>query len=222
MDKNIVNIKGTPSGLIFYFDPMETGFGQICAALEEKLLHSGDFFINAEYVIDRPNQFSAEELAVIESILAKYHLTKGKTQPKEIPNDESDEMIYHTAGGNSLLVTKSIRSGQKMSIRGNAVIMGDINPGGEIVATGNIVIMGSCRGVLHAGAEGDESCYIIVYNMCAQQLRIASHVATVPQDAGSSPLKLAMVRDGNIVLTDYIPAQFREVLPFDEEEEQEA
>ena len=76
MNKNIVNIKGTPSGLIFYFDAMETGFGQICAALEEKLLHSGDFFINAEYVIDHPNQFSADELAVIESILAKYPMMK--------------------------------------------------------------------------------------------------------------------------------------------------
>jgi len=54
---------------------------------------------------------------------------------------------------------------------------------------------------------GEES-YILVYNMHAQQLRIAEHVATVPEDAGMSPLKLAMIQDNNIVLTDYVPAQF--------------
>lgn len=217
MNQNIVSIKGTPQGLVFYFDTELAGFGQICAALEEKLLSSGDFFINADYIIDMPTKFSEEELAIIEGILRKYHIKKGSSMPHIVNNDEKAEMIYQTAGGNSLLVTKSVRSGQKLSVRGNAVVMGDINPGGEIVASGNIVVMGCCRGILHAGAEGDEESYILVYNMQAQQLRIAEHVATVPPDAGLSPLKLASVQDGAIILTDYIPTQFKENL-----EEQEA
>ncbi|MDO4733113.1 MAG: septum site-determining protein MinC [Bacillota bacterium] len=216
MAKNIINIKGTPSGLVFYFDNVEAGFGQLCAALEDKLLSSGDFFINADYIIDSPHQFTAEELAVLEEIMAKYHLHRGQVMPHEIPSDEKYEVIYQTAGGNSLLVTKGIRNGQRMSVRGNAVIMGDINPGGEIIATGNIVVMGSCRGVLHAGAEGDDSCYILAYNMLAQQLRIGSHVATVPSDAGSTPLKLAVVQENAIVLMDYIPSQFRESMAVEE------
>ena len=72
MNKNIVSIKGTPYGLVFYFDTTQAGFGQVCAALEEKLLHSGDFFINAEYIIDQPSVFSEEELAIIEGILKMY------------------------------------------------------------------------------------------------------------------------------------------------------
>lgn len=216
MAKNIVSIKGTPSGLVFYFDNVEFGFGQLCAALEDKLLTSGDFFINADYIIDNPQQFSAEEMGVIEEIMAKYHLHRGEIMPHEVPNDEKYEVIYQTAGGNSLLVTRGIRNGQRLSVRGNAVIMGDINPGGEIIATGNIVVMGSCRGVLHAGAEGNDNCYILAYNMLAQQLRIGSHVATVPDDAGSSPLKLAVVQDGTIVLMDYIPSQFKESMTVEE------
>ncbi|MBQ6807839.1 MAG: hypothetical protein IJP07_01560 [Firmicutes bacterium] len=216
MAKNIVNIKGTPSGLVFYFDNVESGFGQLCAALEDKLLSSGDFFINADYIIDNPQQFTTEELAVVEEIMAKYHLHRGKVMPHELPSDEKYEVIYQTAGGNSLLVTKGIRNGQRLSVRGNAVIMGDINPGGEIVATGNIVVMGSCRGVLHAGAEGDDNCYILAYNMLAQQLRIGSHVATVPTDAGTTPLKLAVVQNNTIVLMDYIPSQFRESMAVEE------
>ena len=212
MNKNIVNVKGTPSGLVFYFDAIDSGFGQLCAALEEKLLQSGDFFINAEYIIDTPEQFTNEELATIEGILRKYHLHKGEISPHMLPNDEKYEVIYQTAGGNSLLVTRSVRSGQKLSVNGNAVIMGDINPGGEIVATGNIVVMGCCRGVLHAGAEGDENCYILAYNMAAQQLRIASHVATIPAEVALSPLKVAAIQNNSIILTDYIPTQFKETL----------
>ena len=210
MSRSIVNIKGTPNGLIFFFDTEEAGFGQVCAALEERLLTSGDFFINADYIIDDESKFSADELSVLEGILVKYHMTRGKRAPRQLPSEDRQEVIYQTVGGNSMLVTKSIRSGQRLSVRGNVVVMGEINPGGEVLATGNIVVMGSCRGILHAGAEGDENAYIICYNMAAQQLRIASCVATVPSDAALSPLKLAAVQNGAIILTDYIPSQFRE------------
>ena len=217
MNSNIVSIKGTPNGLIFYFDTDEASFSQICAALEEKLQKSGDFFTNAEYLIDRESRFTLEELAIIEGIMSKYRIRRGKLAPHLLDHDEQSELVYETIVGDSMLITKSIRSGQKISIRGNAVIMGDINPGGEIVATGNVVVMGCCRGVLHAGAEGDETSYIIAYDMQAQQLRIADHVATLPNSTSLSPLKLAVVQNGDIVITDYIPAQFQDILVSEEE-----
>ena len=217
MNNNIVSIKGTPYGLVFYFDTEQAGFSQICAALEEKLKHSGDFFTNAEYVVDKPDRFSPEELAILDGIMKRYHIVKGQTAPHVLDSDEETELVYQTSLGNSMLVTKSIHSGQKMSVRGNAVIMGDVNPGGEVIATGNVLVMGNCRGVIHAGAEGNEKSYIIAYNMHAQQLRIAEHVATVPEDAGKTPLKLAMIQNGAIILTDYVPAQFQDIIPSEEE-----
>ena len=210
MSKNIINIKGTPEGLIFYFNTEDSGFGQLCAALEERLQSSGDFFTNAEYLIDGEDRFSAAELHALDGVMAKYHLTKGKRTARILPSEDRQEVIYQTVGGNSLLITKSVRSGQRMSVRGNVVVMGDINPGGVILATGNIVVMGTCRGVLHAGAEGDANAYIICYNMAAQQLLISSCVATVPASAAATPLKMASILGGAIVLTDYQPSLFKE------------
>jgi len=89
--------------------------------------------------------------------------------------------------------------------------MGDINNSAEVVATGSIIVMGTCRGILHAGAEGDRNAFILVHTMAVQQVRIANLVATVPPEVASSPLKLALVRNDQIVLTDYSPTQFREV-----------
>ena len=210
MSKSIVTIKGTANGLVFYLNNEDSGFGQICAALEERLQSSGDYFINADYVINDESKFTSEELETLDSIMAKYHLIKGKPSAHILPSEDKQEVIYQTVGGNSMLVTKSVRSGQRLSVRGNVIVMGDINPGGEILATGNIVVMGTCRGVLHAGAEGDTNAYIICYNMQAQQLRIASCVATVPTGASKTPLKMASIQNGAIVLTDYIPSQFKE------------
>ena len=210
MSKNIVNIRGTQNGLVFGFDTEESGFGQLCAALEERLQSSGDFFINADYIIDEERKFNSDELQALEAIMTKYHLNKGQRSAHVLPSEDRQDVIYQTVGGNSMLVTKSVRSGQRLSVRGNVVVMGDINPGGEIVATGNIVVMGNCRGVLHAGAEGDNKAYIVCYNMRAQQLRISSCVATVPQGASITPLKMASIKNGSIVLTDYVPSQFKE------------
>lgn len=212
MSKSIVNIKGTPNGLVFDFNTEDSGFGQLCAVLEERLQTSGDFFINADYIINEETKFSAQELITLNSIMEKYHLHKGKRTARILPSEDRQEVIYQTVGGNSMLITKSIRSGQRLSVRGNVVVMGDINPGGEVLATGNIVVMGTCRGVLHAGAEGDAKAYIICYNMCAQQLRISSCVATVPQGASLTPLKMAAIHNGSIVLTDYVPSQFKEAV----------
>ena len=76
----------------------------------------------------------------------------------------------------TLLVQRSLRSGQSIHHTGSVVIMGDVNPGAEVIAGGNIVVMGSFRGVAHAGAQGDESATITAFRLRPTQLRIAGHI----------------------------------------------
>ncbi|MDO4582173.1 MAG: septum site-determining protein MinC [Bacillota bacterium] len=215
MNNSLISIKGTAVGLSFAFDTSQAGFHQICLALEEKLLHSGDFFLHAAYTIADPGVFTLEELAIIEDILEKYSLVKYVPVTESEISDDHHEIIYHTSGGNAVLLAKSIRGGQKVSARGSAVICGDVNPGAEIVATGNIVIMGTCRGMLHAGAEGDNEAYILAYTLAAQQLRIGEYVATVPEGLDNTPLKLVKVHDGHIIITEYISSQFAVMMDFE-------
>jgi len=208
MSKNLVNIKGSKFGLIFSFNTMEASFAELCAALEEKLTGSGDFFSNAEYRIQNDQLFSTEELSYIEGIMDKYHMIKSVLPVQNEKREEREEMTFQAHGGDSVMIMRGVRSGQKLNIRGNAIIMGDINPGGEIVASGSIVVMGHCRGLLHAGAEGDRDAYIVAYVLTSQQLRIADHVASLNEDLSDSPLKAAMIQDSGIVITDYLPSQF--------------
>jgi len=208
MSKSLVNIKGTKSGLIFSFNKEEASFAEVCAALEERLIISGDFFTNAEYAIQDEETLFPEELTMLVSIMEKYHLHKTEREIENVQKESDEETTFQAFGGDSVMLMRGVRSGQKLNIRGNAIVMGDINPGGEIVASGSILVMGCCRGLLHAGAEGDKNVFILAYTLAAQQLRIAEHVATLPDNLGERPLKMAALKDGSIVITDYNPMRF--------------
>lgn len=79
-----------------------------------------------------------------------------------------------------LYLKTTVRSGTDIRHPGTVVILGDVNPGGEIIADGDILIWGCLRGVAHAGAKGDRECRIMALRMEPTQLRIADVVARAP------------------------------------------
>lgn len=76
----------------------------------------------------------------------------------------------------------SLRSGQKMEIEGSIVIIGDVNSGAEVIASDNIVVLGSLRGLAHAGAKGNKQAIIAAGVFDSVQVRIANIVKEVNRD----------------------------------------
>lgn len=76
----------------------------------------------------------------------------------------------------------SLRSGQKMETEGSLVILGDVNSGAEIVAGDNIVVLGSLRGLAHAGAKGNKDAIIAAGLLDTVQIRIANIVKEIDRD----------------------------------------
>lgn len=76
----------------------------------------------------------------------------------------------------------SIRSGQKIEFEGSLVIIGDVNPGAEVIAEENIVVLGNLRGLAHAGAKGNRDAVIEAVEIDATQLRIADVVKEIEKD----------------------------------------
>lgn len=95
-----------------------------------------------------------------------------KPRPEE-QKQYSDTITDDTA----LFVNKTIRSGTRIEFPGNIVIVGDVNPGAEIVAEGNVIIWGRVRGMIHAGSKGERSAFICALDLSATQLRIAGEVS---------------------------------------------
>jgi septum site-determining protein MinC len=68
----------------------------------------------------------------------------------------------------------SLRSGQRIEFEGSVVILGDVNAGAEVIAEDNIVVLGSLRGMAHAGAKGNQQAIIASRIIDSPQIRIGS------------------------------------------------
>jgi septum site-determining protein MinC len=76
----------------------------------------------------------------------------------------------------------TVRSGMDIRHQGTVIVMGDVNPGGEIFAAGDIIIWGRLRGIAHAGYPNNPQCLIMALQMEPTQLRIADRVARAPEN----------------------------------------
>jgi septum site-determining protein MinC len=80
-----------------------------------------------------------------------------------------------------LYLQMTVRSGIDIRHNGTVVVMGDVNPGGEIFAGGDIIIWGRLKGIAHAGYPNNPQCLIMALHMEPTQLRIANYVARSPE-----------------------------------------
>ena len=108
----------------------------------------------------------------------------------------------------TLYLQQTLRSGQTMTYDGNVVLIGDTNPGSEIIAKGDITVWGIIGGIAHAGAKGNEFATIRALKINAIQLRISGHYARRPdtinipyiQKTDTFTPEEAKVTDGEIAI----------------------
>ena len=103
---------------------------------------------------------------------------------------------------NTILVQRTLRSGQSISFDGNVVVLGDVNPGAEVLATGDVIVMGSLRGVVHAGATGNTTSVVVAFKLQPTQLRIANHITRAPDQEILTPAspEIASIWDGVVTI----------------------
>jgi septum site-determining protein MinC len=122
----------------------------------------------------------------------KVEAEGGRPAPMLHLVDAPPTTLYHAA---------TLRGGQTLHHTGNIVVVGDVNPGAELVATGDILVFGRLAGIAHAGAGGDEAARIYALDLAATQLRIATFIAAEERVKRrvSSP-EAALVREGRIAI----------------------
>lgn len=131
----------------------------------------------------------------------KTQRLKSMDDPKREPKPERRAHSKDPA----LFLRKTLRNGQKAHYAGHITVIGDVNPGAEVVAAGNIVVFGSLRGVAHAGAEGNHNSIVAALELEPTQLRIAELIARAPEKETGAPTKpeLARIIEGKIMIEEY-------------------
>ena len=95
-----------------------------------------------------------------------------------------------------------VRSGVILDHLGHLIVFGDVNPGAEVRATGNIVVLGRLRGTAHAGI-GQDTGFIVALRLEAQQLRICKKVARPDSNSPSTDAEIAYVTGDQIIVERY-------------------
>ncbi len=112
-------------------------------------------------------------------------------------------------GESAIVVQRTLRSGFKVSHHGHVVVLGDVNPGAEVIADGNVIVWGRLRGVVHAGAGGDENAVVCALDMTPTQLRIAGLMAAPTKrpafGRGKPEPEMAHIKNGQMVVEPWNP-----------------
>jgi len=124
-----------------------------------------------------------EKIEVVEKTPEEIE-AEGKLE--ELIDEENDQLSekeaceYEISKLPTLYLRQTLRSGQTMSYDGNIVLIGDANPGSEVIAKGDITIWGVLGGIAHAGARGNDFATIRALKLNAIQLRISGFYARRP------------------------------------------
>lgn len=106
-----------------------------------------------------------------------------KVEALEVKEDKNGEVVAMKNAAASLptlYLRKTIRSGQSISSDGNIIVIGDVNPGAEIIAKGDITVWGILGGIAHAGSDGNNYARIRALKLNPVQIRIGEVFARRP------------------------------------------
>lgn len=209
-----IGVKGIREGLLVTLDDGE--WSEVFPALLNHLDAKPDFFKGATAFVRLGSQplFVADlaklrsELADrgvgLRAILSELPATISAAQSLgleiALPASETRDvpLVSVLNGTEAVLARQTLRSGNSIQYPGHVVIVGDVNPGAEIIAGGSIVVWGRLRGTVHAGAQGDETAVVCALDLAPMQLRIAGRIATSPPRKGDPKPEMAMLREGNL------------------------
>ena len=102
----------------------------------------------------------------------------------------------------AMIMYATLRSGQKIETEHSLVLVGDVNCGAEIIAGGDVVVLGTLRGVVHAGAYDETGGGRFIFSLDLQptQLRIGS-VISRGAEKSQKIAEIAYV-DGNMIVVE--------------------
>lgn len=222
MNKNIVIFKGVQDGILIILNK-DAPFEEIEVVLLEKVKNAKSFFEDANISINFKGRDLSEdeenkllEIICKESGLDISFVNNIKKDDDELASSTNSNNVIdqNFIPQNYLLDTKnnfthfhkgSLRSGQRIDFAGSVVIIGDVNPGGEIIAEGNVIVLGKLKGVVHAGCKGDKNCYISALYMMPTQLIIGDCLAYFPTDIKRDIVpEYAYVKDNQIFVENLI------------------
>ena len=187
-------------------------FDELKEALAEKFRSASKFFDKANMAVSFEGRkiSASEEKEILDIIAANSELNiicvvdNDKLRDeyyKKAVDTKLEELSTHTGQ----FYKGTLRSGQVLESESSIIILGDVNPGARVISTGNVVVLGSLKGLVFAGANGNQDSFVVALEMAPMQIRIGDVIARSGDAAPLKPgrnidPKIAFVDDNNIYI----------------------
>jgi septum site-determining protein MinC len=221
-DSNLIQIKGLRDGLLVTLG--DGGWSVLHSSLLSQIDEKTDFFKGAKLALDVGSQelhvsemtdlrdeLSDREI-ILWAVLSNSPTTENTAQMlglatrlSKVRPDTQVQVKPASSEDSAMWVKRTVRSGVRLEYEGNVVVLGDVNPGAEVVAGGSVVVWGRLRGVVHAGAAGDADAVVCALDLSPTQLRIATEIATTPERRSQPTPEMARLKDGHLIAEPWQP-----------------
>lgn len=202
-------IKGNKDGLNAVISMEKfADFSEASELLLKKLMKGKEFYkgctlkitSNLRYISER------EQNKLRHILFEQFFIADCTFEDIEEKKDRIFSGIYE---GKTKFIKKTIRGGQCINYNGNIVIIGDVNPGAEVYAYGNIIVLGHARGSLHAGCNGNEKAIISAFCLQPEIMQISNTLTRAPEE-GNKPSypEVAKLKDGIIIVEPYLANKY--------------
>jgi len=213
-----VKIKGTRKGLSVTLG--EGDWQELLNELDQRLGQGQAFFYDSQVNLQiGPRDMAQSEVEALIHMLAGHRIELASLQTTSRASGEAAQALGIRLAlpevtlapsepraatedwSEGVLLRRTLRSGQSIQESGHVLVIGDVNPGAEITAGGDVVVWGKLRGMVHAGALGNSAAIVCALELRPTQLRIGSYIATSPEETASTGTRpeVASVIDGQIV-----------------------
>lgn len=203
-----VTIKGTKEGLILHLDD-SCSYDELKKEISFKLAESSRLQEDNNKLITVSVQLGNRFLTDIQIEELKDLIM----QKKNFVVDTFHSNVLTKAAVEKLKeeqeitsVSKIIRSGQVLQVPGDLLLIGDVNPGGTVMAGGNVFVMGVLKGIAHAGCFGNEEAIVAASVMKPSQIRISTHINRAPdqqhKDDENHEMECAYIDENNQIMID--------------------
>lgn len=218
-----VKLKGVGDGFWITLDPSrsEQLLKDQLVKLFERLKHLA---INARVVIDPGGEEGYDDLIQNLGDFLKAQFDVGiVSRPPEKRNipverirqrDLNRGWTHHKS--EVLMLRGRVRSGQKIEAKNHVLITGDVNPGAQILAGGDIMVMGRLLGHVHAGYPDNPAAIILALDFRPAQVQIGAYVAADLDDKKTEKAEFASVIKDGVLVQDYLGANPFGRLPWPE------
>ena len=213
MNEGVVKFKGSRSGLQLVLEEA-ADFSAIEDEIKDKLESGSNFFCKGTMIQVVSESLSEDEKrrlsglfhahGVVMRAVTAAELDSLPAEP-EVPDTEEKAVPEPAVKGQSVqemtVVNRTVRGGEEITSKSSVLICGNVNPGAQIIAGGSIDIRGTCRGIVHAGAYGDTSAFVIADHLMPMQVRIAGMIARAPDHVEkSAQAERASIKNGQIII----------------------